>query len=81
MNQRQTIFAFGTIMVALLTALILLTSIQSKRRLLEETDTELDKAYFKGDHTMCCGMVPWPCCSHQACCEKFKEEGLDVPAT
>jgi hypothetical protein len=106
MNRRQTIFAFGTIMVALLTALILLSSIQSRRRLLEETDTELDKAYFKGDHTMCCGnfrllhpfsilcskltlivhgifsgMVPWPCCSHQACCEKFKEEGLDVPAT
>jgi hypothetical protein len=65
MNRKQSVIAFGTLMVALLTALILLTSIPSRRRLLEETDTELDKAYFKGDHKMCCGnfrfLLPFQC--------------------
>lgn len=22
-------------------------------------------------------MVPWPCCSHESCCDAFEKEGLD----
>lgn len=22
-------------------------------------------------------MVPWPCCSHESCCDAFESEGLD----
>ena len=45
----------SSFVVAFLTVLLLLTSMQGQKNLLEESDTVLDKAFFKSDHTTCCG--------------------------
>jgi len=31
------------------------------------------------EHAMktCCGLVEWPCCSHESCCDAYEAEGLD----
>jgi hypothetical protein len=45
-----------------------------------ETDMRgrlVSQALFASPMKQCCGMVPWPCCSHESCCDAYEEEGLD----
>ena len=71
------------ILFALASVLVLLVIVFAPSRRLQPAslgshDTELDKAYFKESHKMCCGPVPWPCCGDESCCDKWKSEGLDA---
>ena len=45
----------GAFIAASLIVLLVVASVDRNRSYLEESDTELDKALFKGPHTMCCG--------------------------